>query len=204
MIKELSLNEEINIYIQSGLTPTELFILRLLFLAIDDDSTYLNNYLSNQQDGKKLFRAVLESLKEKKVILSTFKIPGEGEVLNLKSISFNKNFLKMYIRESNELGSELFEAYPAFININGKMCSIKNFTKAGLYSFEEFCLYYAKAIKSAKITHDRVMEAVEFGKANNLLNYSIIEFIASRKYLEIESMKEQGVQNFNSDTITCL
>ena len=37
-LRELSLNEEINIYLQSGLTPTELFIVRLLFLAIDGDS----------------------------------------------------------------------------------------------------------------------------------------------------------------------
>ena len=40
---ELSLNEEIQIYINSGLTPTELFILRLLFLASDGDSKYLIN-----------------------------------------------------------------------------------------------------------------------------------------------------------------
>jgi hypothetical protein len=44
---ELSLQEEINIYIHSGLTPTELFILRLLFLAIDNEPKYLINYLSN-------------------------------------------------------------------------------------------------------------------------------------------------------------
>ena len=169
----LSLKEEISIYINSGLTPTELFILRLLQLAIDGDATDLINYLSNVPDGKLLFRRVLESLKEKKVILSSFKIPKEGESLNYKNIPFNKNFIKMYIKESNELGKEIFDAYPPFININGKMCSIKNFTKAGLYSFEEFCLYYAKAIKSAKVTHERVMEAVEYGKEHNLLNYSI-------------------------------
>lgn len=199
---ETSLKEEINIYINSGLTPTELFLLRLLFLAIDGDSTNLINYLSNVQNGKQLFRQVLESLQNKKVILSTFKIPKEGETLNYKNIPFNKNFTKMYVRESNELGKELFEAYPPFITINGKLCSIKNFTKAGLYSFDEFCLYYAKAIKSASVTHERVMEAVEFGKEYNLLNYSIIEFIASRKWIEIEYIRSSGnVNGYNNSEL---
>ena len=46
----------------------------------------------------------------------------------------------MYVRESHEIGKEFFDAYPPFINIKGKLCSIKNFTKAGLFSFDDFCL----------------------------------------------------------------
>lgn len=199
---ELSLKEEINIYINSSLTPTELFILRMLFLAIDGDPSMLINYLSNVSNGKELFRKVLESLQEKKVILASFKIPCEGESLNYKNIPFNKNFLKMYIRESNEFGKELFDAYPPFININGKLCSIKNFTKAGLYTFEEFCLYYSKAIKTASVTHERVMEALEFGKEHNLLNYSILEFIASHKWEEIEYIRQSGnVNGYNNSEL---
>lgn len=199
---ELSLQEEINIYINSGLTPTELFILRLLFLAIDEEPKYLLNYLSNVKDGKQLFRQVLESLKEKKVILSTFKVPAEGETLNYKNIPFNKNFSKMYIRESNEMGKELFDAYPPFLNINGKLCSIKNFTKANLFSFEEFCLFYAKAIKNASVTHERVMDALLFAKEKNLINYSIIEFIASHKWEEIEFIRESGdINGYNNSEL---
>lgn len=189
---ELSLTEEINIYINSGLTPTELFILRLLFLAIDGEQKYLLNYLSNLSNGKEIFRAVLTSLVEKKVINSTFKIPKEGESLNFKNIPFNKNFLKMYVRESNEMGKEFFDAYPPFININGKLCSIKNFTKAGLFSFDDFCLFYAKQIKSSGITHERVMDALLFGVENNLINYTIIEFLASKKWEEIEYIRNSG------------
>ena len=199
---ELSLKEEINIYINSKLTPTELFVLRLLQLAIDGDSSLLSSYLTGRSNGKEILRSVLESLKEKKVILSTFKIPCEGETLNFKNIQFNKNFMKMYIRESNEIGKELFDAYPPFININGKMCSIKNFTKAGLFTFEEFCLYYAKAIKNASVTHEKVMEALEYGKENNLVNYSILEFIASHKWEEIEYIRDSGnVNGYNNSEL---
>lgn len=199
---ELSLKEETNIYINSGLTPTELYVLRLLFLAIDNDSSFLVNYLSNVSNGKILFRNVLESLQKKKVILSSFKIPVEGESLNYNNIPFNKNFIKMYIRESNEIGKELFKEYPPFININGKLCSIKNFTKANLFTFDDFCLYYAKAIKQASVTHERVMEALRYGKENNLINYSIIEFIASHKWDEIEYIRNSGnVNGYNNSEL---
>jgi len=199
---ELALNEEIQIYISSGMTPTELFILRLLFLAMDGEQKYLINYLSNVSNGKQLLRAVLESLKEKKVINATFNIPKEGESLNFKNIPFNKNTLKMYVRESNELGKEFFDAYPPFISINGKLCSIKNFTKANLFSFEDFCIFYSKSIKNAGITHERVMEALEFGKEHNLINYSIIEFIASRKYDEIEYIRNSGdINGYNNSEL---
>jgi len=192
---ELSLKEEINIYINSGLTPTELFVLRLLFLAIDGDKEYLVNYLSNTSNGKQLFRNVLESLQSKQVINATYKIPEEGKQLNPKLIPFNKNFIKKYIRESNEIGKEFFDAYPPFINIKGKLISIKNFTKAGLFSFEDFCLFYTRALKSSSVRHERIMEILEYAKDNDLINYSIIEFIASRKHEEIEFIRNSGNVN---------
>lgn len=202
MLYELSLKEEINIYINSGLTPTELFVMRLLFLAIDGDSEPLRNYLSNINNGKTLFINVLQSLKDKKVILSSFKVPCEGETLNFSNIPFNKNFTKMFIRESNELGKELFDLYPPFLMINGKNYSLKNFTKAGLYSFEDFCNFYAKAIKSSGTTHERIIQALEFAKENELIAYSIIEFISSRKWIEIEYIRDSGeVNNYKNSEL---
>lgn len=197
---ELFFNEEIEIYLNSGLTPTELFIVRLLFLAVDDKPEFLVKYLRGINNGKELLKGVLQSLQQKKVINSTFVIPKEGETLNFKNIPFNKNFLKMYVRESNEIGKEFFDAYPSFININGKLVSIKNFTKAGLYSFEEFCVYYAKQIKSANVTHERIMEAVEFAKEQNIIHYSILEFIASKKWEEIEYIRNSGNINGYSNS----
>jgi hypothetical protein len=132
--------------------------------------------------------------------LSSFKIPEEGEILNYKNIPFNKNFMKMYIKEANYLGKELFDAYPPFITINGKMCSIKNFTRANLFTFEDFCIYYAKAIKQAGVTHERVMDALLFAKDNNLINYTIIEFIASHKWNEIEYIRNSGDINGYNNT----
>ena len=200
--RELSLNEEIDIYVNSGLTPTELFIVRLLFLAIDGDSEPLRKYLNGVTNGKLHFKNVLISLKEKKVILSSFNIPNEGETLNFKNIPFNKNFMKAYIRESNDLGKEFFDAYPPFININGKLVSIRNFTKAGLFSFEDFCLFYSKSIKNAGVTHERILEDIEFGKEHGLIHYSVLEFLASRKWEEIEYIKDSGeINGYNNSEL---
>lgn len=200
---ELSLNEEINLLIESNLTPTELFILRLLYLAKDGDKKYLSNYLSNISNGSEILSAVLESLIDKKVINNTFKVPKKGDILKLDSIPFNKNFLKKYIRESNEIGKEFLEAYPYFISINGKMVSIKNFTKGGFFSPEEFCLFYGKTIKNSGATHERIMEALSFAKERNLIHYTILEFLASRKWEEIEYIRNSGeVNNYqNSELI---
>lgn len=191
-MSELSLREEIDICVNSGLTPTELFILRLLFLAIDGDSSLLVDYLSNIKDGKVLFRNVLVSLQEKKVILSGFKIPDEGESLKFDKIPINKNFIKMYLRESNELGKELFEKYPMFMFINNKMASIRNITKGGFFSLDDFSRYYAKQIKLNKVTHDKVMSSLEDGINNNLIRYSLLEFIASQKWNEIDYIMNSG------------
>lgn len=192
MNSELSLQEEINIYTSSNLTPSEVFIIRLLFLAQDGEPKHLNNYLSNVPDGKGLFKKVLVSLQNKKVILASFKIPKEGESIRLNDIPFNKNFLKKYVRESNQLGKELFDKYPDIMFINGNRAMIKNFTKAGLYSLDEFCLYYAKQIKASSASHERVMSALEFGIENNLIRFTILEFIASRKWEFLERLRDTG------------
>lgn len=205
MVVNLSFQEELDILIDSQLTATELFVIRLIYLACDDKPEFLKNYISSLGiNGKSFLRQVLESLLNKKVINSTFVLPKEGESLNVKNIPFNKNFLKKYIRESNEIGKEFFDEFPSFITIGSKLCSIKNFTKANLYSFEEFCTYYAKSIKNSNTTHERVMEALRFGKENGLINYTILEFISSKKWEEIEFLQQSGLQSFGSDTITCL
>jgi hypothetical protein len=199
---ELSLEEEINIYKNSNLTPTELFVLRLLFLAMDGNLKPLENYLSGISDGKSLLRQVLVSLKEKKILNSTFKVPDPGQSFIIKDLPINKNFLKMYLRESNEIGKEFFDAYPPFININGKIVSIRNFTKAGLYSFEEFCLYYAKSIKNCAVKHEYILDILEFAKANNLINYTLVEFLSSKKWEEIEYIRDSGnVNGYNNSEL---
>ena len=160
-----SLNEEVSLCINLGVTPTELLVMRLIFLAVDGDVKLLANFATNTNID---IREVLQSLQKKGVILANYRIPEKGEVLKVENIPFNKTKIKTYLRESHQAGMELFDAYPMFIN---------------------------KTIKLSGATHERVMNAVEFGKEKNLINYSIFEFIASRKWEEIEYIQSSGNVN---------
>ena len=65
------------------------------------------------------------------------------------------------------------------------MAFIKNITKAGLFSIDEFCFFYGRQLKLSSVKHERVMEALEYGKEHNLINYSILEFIASQNGMRL-------------------
>ena len=195
---KLSLEEEIEIYLKTNLTPTELFIVRLLFLAIDGNQNPLINYVNNSKID---LREILVSLQEKKIINSNYKIPEKGEVLNF-NIPFNKNFLKGYVKSSHELGKEFFDKYPMFININGKMCSIKNITKGNFYTLDDFFIHYAKIIKLNGVEHERIMNILDYAIENNLIHYSILEFLASQKWNEIEFIMSSGeINGYNNSEL---
>lgn len=197
---ELSLNEEISIYLHSNMTPTEFFIVRLLLLAKDGDEKPLINYISNLSGGRQLLREVLESLKVKQIINTTYQVPKEGQSLVIAEIPFNKNFIKMYVKESHISAKEFFDLYPTFININNKLVSIKNFTRANLFSFDDFCLFYSKQIKNNKVTHEHIMESLQFAVDNNMIHYSILEFLASQKWKEIDILKSTNSVNGYNNT----
>ena len=42
---------------------------------------------------------------------------------------FNQNFIKQYYKLTGQLGQELVNHYPTFLNINGKDVSLKNISK---------------------------------------------------------------------------
>jgi hypothetical protein len=201
MIKNnLSFEEEISIMIHYDISPNELFILRLLMLAKDGDTSLIKRYITNVPSGKKILIDCLDTLKNKKIISSSFNLPEEGETLSLTTVPINKNFIKTFIRETNQIGKEFFDAYPPFIYINGKMTPIRNFAKAGLYTFDEFCLFYAKTIKDSAVTHERILEDLQFAKENNLISFSILEFLASHKWEEIEYIRNSGEINGYNNT----
>jgi hypothetical protein len=46
------------------------------------------------------------------------------------------------------------------------------------------------------------MEALEFGKENNLINYTILEFIASHKWEELDFIRESGnINGYNNSEL---
>ena len=178
--------------INYGLTESELMLIYLTFLAQDEQGNhteYFVKWLSN--GGQERLRPLFESLKEKGIIKKSYNpdsyIPNE--------IEFNKIFLKSWVKNTGELGQELFDAYPPFLTAtNGKMLPLRNIAKK-FYSLEEFYFHYSVQIKHSIEQHKKVMELLEWGKENGHIKYGILEFVASKKWTELEYLRNNPTLN---------
>ena len=179
------------------LTESEIMLIYLTFLAQDEQGNhteYFVKWLSN--GGQERLRPLFESLKEKGIIRKNYNpdsyIPNE--------IEFNQNFIKSWIKNTGELGKELFDSYPPFLTSNGKMLPLRNIAKK-FYSLDEFYFHYGAAIKHSIETHKKVMELLEWGKENGHIKYSILEFVASKKWTELEYLRNNNIGEQTVDSI---
>jgi len=195
----VELNTILNLMANYRLTESELMLVYLTFLAQDEQgghAEYFVKWLSN--GGQERLRSLFESLKEKGIIKKNYNpdsyIPNE--------IEFNKNFLKSWVKNTGEMGKELFDNYPPFLNVGNKLYPLKNIAKK-YNSLEEFYFAYSSAIKHSIDSHKEIMELLEWGKENGHINYSILEFVISRKWLELKELRDNGIdgQITTSDSI---
>ena len=172
------------------LTAEELLLIYLTFLARDEENhaEYFTRWFSN--GGCNRLRDLFNSLKEKGLIHKNY----NPETYNPNDIEFNKNFIKSWIKNSGQLGKELFEEYPSFITINNRSVSLKNISKK-FYSLDEYFFYYSVAIGHSIEKHKEVLELLKWGKETGKIHYSCLEFVASRKWEELKLLKEQGVSS---------
>ena len=184
---ELSIDRELDFMIKYQLSPEELLVLKLIFLAQENHSEYLAKYFS-QGSFKGTIRETLKSLQDRGIINKSYKIPETGTTFKPLDVDFNKIVLKSFMQHSGELGMELFMNYPSFVNINGRNCSLKNISKS-FKDMDDFCFAYGKAIKFNPDNHLKVMDALAFGKEHELLHYGIVEFVVSMKWLELSELR---------------
>lgn len=151
-----------------GLSADELLLVYLTFLARDEEghSEYFSQWFNN--GGQCKLKDLFNSLKDHGVILKNYSpssyIPNE--------IEFNKNFLKSWTKNSGEMGRELFNEYPPFLNIQGKYVPLKDISKK-FYSLDEFFFYYGVQIGNNPEKHKEVLEILKWAKENNCLNFGI-------------------------------
>ena len=196
---ELSIEREIDFLIKYNLTPDELFLIKLIFYAQNEHPEFLSEYFSENQLTLEL-RDVLISLQKKGIINKTYSIPEKGSIFNPRDVDFNKVVISSFLKHSQTLGMELFEAYPAFTTINGRVFSLRNITK--LYkSLDDMCFDYGKAIKFNPDVHKQVLELLEYGKENNQINSGICDFIASRQWLTLQELRDGGTGFFNTNEL---
>ena len=172
----MELNTILNICIAYNLTFDEFFLIYMTLLARDEEghAEYISKWFSN--GGNNRLKDLFNSLKEKGIIHKSY----NPEVYNPNDVEFNKNFIKGWYKQSGEMGQELFDKYPSYVEIKGRLYSLKNISKK-FYSLDEFYFYYSASIGHNPEKHKEVIELLKWAKEKNLINFNILEFCASQK-----------------------
>lgn len=200
-----TLKEEIFLLNKYKLSPNELFIIRLLLIAQDEnDSSYLMEFAKIPESDRGDLRSVLVSLQNKGVLLKSYKIPSKGQPLVIEDVEFNQNFLKNIYKASFTLGSELFEHYPQFTNINGNMVAIRSVSKK-FDTLEDAFSAYGRAIRWNPELHNEIISLIDWAKNNtSFINCTLANFIVDRKWQDIKALKDGELTNVNFDTVRML
>lgn len=196
----LSLDKELEVMKKWGLNGDQWMFVRLLFMALDPNSQpqYLARYV-NECAKTGVARHIIVELRNKGIIDKSYKVPAEGSVFVLSDVKFSASFEKSYFKLSGEAGQELFDAYPHYMYMdNGKILPLRNITKGGFMTLDDFFLAYSKAIRYDRSQHELVMESLEFAKENNLITYGMVEYVASMKWNDhMKMMKDDQIGKFS-------
>lgn len=197
----LTLEDEISVLEKYRLTPTELFLLRVLLIFQDENDTKLfSNYIKTLKQAGVNLRSVLQNLQNKGIILKSYKIPEEGQQFDPFDIEINRNFIKTLYKCSFELGKELFENYPQFTTINNSIVSLRGVSKF-FNSLEDAYFKYGRYIKWNVETHNHIIELVKWGKEHDVIKQSLGSFIVNNAWLDLEALQNGDTVNYNYDSI---
>lgn len=192
----ISIEREMEFMIKYGLTPDEMYLIQLIFMAQNDHPEYLNRFYSQGEFTTDL-RQTLQSVQNKGIINKSYKIPSKGNVFNPADVDFNKSVLKTYMQHSQDLGMELFMAYPSTTTINNRVFSLRNIAKV-YSSMDDFCFAYGKIIKFNPEKHKEIMDILEYAKENNLIKSGIVDFVISMKWLDYAEMKQHAISEIDN------
>lgn len=195
---ELSIKRRLEIMNSYNLSSNDFDLIQMIFMAQEEEGHPEYLYQWFKIHGVDVFRACLQELKDKGVILKSYEIPERGANFTPDDIEFNQVFMKAYYKHSGDMGAELFKAYPSFVNINGKAASLKNISKY-YSSLDDFFFTYGKSIKFNPEKHQLVMELLGKAKELDLIHYGILEFVTSQKWLTLEEEIDNGIMNRNTE-----
>lgn len=180
---------------QFDLTAEELLLCYLTFLARDeeDHAEYFTRWFSN--GGQARLRDLFNSLKEKGIIHKNY----NPSTYNPNDIEFNKNFIKGWIKNSGQLGQELFDAYPSYMQSNGKLLPLRGISKQ-FQSLDQFFFHYSTTIGHSIEKHKQVLDILEWAKQNHKITGGILDFVNSRQWDNLKYLKEHGMEGIEEST----
>ena len=181
----MEINSILNLLIAYNLTADELLLVYLTFLAQEEEGhpEYFAKWFCN--GGKSKLKNLFDSLKEKGIVHKDY----NPQTYSPDDIEFNKNFLKSWLKNSGEMGMELFQAYPPFLVSQGKNYPLKNIAKK-FNSLDEFFFHYGSQIKHNPEKHKEIMEILDWAKTNNKINTGILEFVCSHGWDSLQYLRD--------------
>ena len=197
-----NLDNELILMRDYKLNPTELFVIKVILLAQDEDYTYLQQYVQCLEN-KNYFRVILESLQEKGIILKSYKLPKEGSLFVPDDVQFNQNFLKKYYRSAYEMGEELFYTYPQSCVVNNQVFNLRSVSHK-FNSLEDAFAKYAKQIKNNPEIHQEILKDIKWGIENGYNFTTLDRFIVDRAYEALKAFKEGNSININLESTQLL
>lgn len=200
-MKHLELKQQIKFCEKYGIAPNELLLFEIILLSQEDDCMdIVKDYFMLRACSKGSVRDMLIKLQDCGLIKKSFKIPEIGQSIDPNDIPLNMNVIKDYRKSSFELGKELFEVYPQFCIINNCSVGIRSVSKK-FDSLEDFYKFYGKSIGWNIEKHNYIIDLVNWGKENNLINCSLCNFVIDRKWDTLEAMKEGDVGTVNINAV---
>ncbi len=82
--------------------------------------------------------------------------------------------------------NELFMAYPPFIDISGGKAPGRNI------SVELGAEQYSLITKGKRVAHEEILDLLQWGMLNGLVNMGLKKFLDSRQWLSIKQLRESG------------
>lgn len=187
------LDDEFILFEKYSVTPGELFFLKMLLLSQEEDmQDMIYRYFNLPEESRGSIIEMLESLKNKGIILSTYKIPKKGDRFDPLSVPLSKNFQNSFFKASFDLGKDLYDHYPASNVVNEVEYKLKRVSKK-FDSLEDAFRAYGKYIRWNKATHDHVIKLVEWGKANNYQFTTLDCFIVDNDWNNIEELSANSI-----------
>ena len=91
--------------------------------------------------------------------------------------ALNQSVLKdLYLNGEHNLGKQIYEAYPESIPCNGRDLKVKSL-RSFHNDLNEFSWWYGRAIEFNLEFHNRIMAALEYAKANDMICMDLRDFL---------------------------
>lgn len=203
---ELSVEQDIQVMTKYRLTCEELFFIKCLRLAQNDDQyRNLEEFLS-QYSRPIDIKDIITSLIEKKVLLKeSSAIDSYDKLIKYpNNVIFYKTFHKSYLVDASHLFNEFRDHYPFNVYINGSPVDLRLINSKEYRNESDVANAYAKAINFDHDIHEKVIEALDFGVQNNLICTNMVTFIISKSWERIWRIMEGEDTSLTFNNVTVL